>query len=368
MLETLATRRHSGRSVFVELGKQGGDGMKRTMIRILALAVVLLCAAPVYAFQSRFTPVEGDFAKKVDTYNYFVDYSGSIMMSHKTLKAEKITMIKQVLTDINALLPALDYDAGLYTFAPYGQIIGNGLWDRKGMQSGIEDLHINLDIFARTTDLGDGFIAQSKVIATERGKKALIIFSDGEINRGPNPVIEARDLLEANPDLCLHFVSVADTEQGQAMLDAMARLKPCSVSAKAWELLEDENAMRQFVSDIFYEEKLEEVIVLRGVNFAFDSSELDPTAQSILNEVAVAIQQHPHARVLLSGYTDAFGTDKYNLALSQRRADAVLRYLTQRGIDARRLIARGMGKSYTYDNSTPEGCYMNRRVEVTFIE
>jgi len=342
--------------------------MKTVRSVVLAMAACLVFAAACFAAQPRFLPVEGLFAKKVGAFDFFVDYSGSMMMKHKVHDVHKITMSAQVMTDINALLPALDYDAGLYTFAPYDTVLSHKPWDRRLMQKDIDGLDISVDIFARTTDLGDGFISHARVIETERGDKAMIIFSDGEVNRGPNPVIEARNLLQAHPELCLHIVSVADTEQGQAMLDAIARLKRCSVTANAWELMQNEDAMRQFVSDIFYEEKIEEVIVLRGVNFAFDSTTIDPTAQSILNEVALAIVREPGARVLLSGYTDSFGSDKYNQDLSQRRADAVARYLASRGVDPDRMIARGRGKSFTYDNSTEEGCYMNRRVEVTFVE
>ncbi len=342
--------------------------MKAVRMCILAVVTVLLYATAGYAAQPRFLPVEGYFDKKVDAYDYFVDYSGSMMMKHKPLGIEKIAMVKSVMGDINTLLPALDYTAGLYTFSPYGPVLPHKPWERRLMQNAVEDLRISLDIFARTTDLGDALIAQGKVIATEQGRKAMLIFSDGEVNRGPNPIIEARNLLERNPELCLHIVSVADTEQGQATLDAIARLKRCSVSARAWDLLQDDAAMRQFVSDIFYEEKIEEVIVLRGVNFAFDSATIDPTAQGILNEVALAIIRQPGTKVLLSGYTDHFGTDQYNQGLSQRRADSVRQYLIGRGVEPGRLIARGRGKSFTYDNSTEEGCYMNRRVEVTFIE
>ena len=318
--------------------------------------------------ERKLAPVQGDVTKKVDAFDYFVDYSGSMMMTHKQFGSEKMDMVKHILEDVNDLLPALDYQAGLYTFAPYETILRQGKWDRGLMAKGIGQLHADKDVFGRRTDLGDGLIAHAGTVAAAKGRKALIIASDGEINTGPNPVIEARNLLQANPDLCIHIISVADTEQGQAMLDAIARLKGCSVSVKAADLIKDENALRQFAEDVFYEEKMEEVIVLRGVNFAFDSDRLDATAQGILNEVAAVIARKPGSRVLLNGYTDWFGTDAYNLKLSQRRANAVKAYLTTRGIPASRFTAQGMGKSFTYDNNTEEGCYMNRRVEFVFVD
>ena len=331
-------------------------------IMSVLLAGVALAAAP------RFTPAQGDLVKKVDAFDYFVDYSGSMMLSHNRVKGEKVVLIKKVLDDLNALLPALDYQAGLYTFAPYGAVQRNSKWDRSVMAKSIGLISADKDVFARRTDLGDGFIDHTPAVAALKGRKALLVASDGEVNSGPNPVLEARKLLAANPDLCLHIISAADSEQGQAMLDAIARLKGCTVMARVEDLLADDASMRRFAESIFYEERMEEVIVLRGVHFAFDSDGLDSTAQSILNEVALAIKRNLGAQVLLNGYTDHFGTDKYNIALSQRRADAVRTYLAGRGIPPSRMTAVGKGKSFTHDNSTEEGCYLNRRVEFVFIE
>lgn len=342
--------------------------MKTARTLLVFFVMVFLVAGTALAAAPRFTPVEGHLVKKVDGFDFFVDYSGSMMMTHKQLKAEKVTLGKRILDDINALLPGLDYRAGLYSFAPYKAMLPHGHWDRAVMAKGIGQIRADQEIFGRSTDLGDGLIDHGPTIAGMQGRKALIIVSDGEVNRGPNPVIEARKLLQANPELCLHVISLADSEQGQAMLDAITRLKGCSVAAKAGDLLSDEAALRQFVNDVFYEEQMEEVIVLRGVHFAFDSDQLDATAQGILKEIAAVITHRPGVKVLLNGYTDWFGTDAYNKALSQRRADAVKKFLVARGISANRLIAQGKGKSFTYDNNTEEGCYMNRRVEIVFVD
>jgi len=75
------------------------------------------------------------------------------------------------------------------------------------------------------------------------------------------------------------------------------------------------------------------------VNFAFNSSQLDPKAQAILRKQAGWIRQFPEIRFKVYGHTDAVGSDRSNKALGKRRADAVVRYLSTQGISTSRLEA-----------------------------
>jgi len=106
-------------------------------------------------------------------------------------------------------------------------------------------------------------------------------------------------------------------------------------------------------------------IILRGVNFAFDSAELSPTDEEVL---AVAVEQlstNTQARVRVVGHTDSSGDPAYNQRLSDRRARAVLEYLIARGVSRDRLEAAGRGESEPIaDNATSDGRAQNRRVEL----
>lgn len=75
------------------------------------------------------------------------------------------------------------------------------------------------------------------------------------------------------------------------------------------------------------------------VNFAFDDATLDPDAQAILRRQADWIRQFPEVRFRVFGHTDLVGTDAYNRALGQRRADAVVAFLVAQGIGRDRLEA-----------------------------
>jgi len=106
-------------------------------------------------------------------------------------------------------------------------------------------------------------------------------------------------------------------------------------------------------------------IVLRGVNFDFDKSNIRPDAVPILDEAARTLKEAGDVTVAVDGYTDAIGTVEYNERLSMRRATAVEQYLENEGVAASRMTVHGFGKSNPVaTNETAEGRAQNRRVEL----
>jgi outer membrane protein OmpA-like peptidoglycan-associated protein len=109
----------------------------------------------------------------------------------------------------------------------------------------------------------------------------------------------------------------------------------------------------------------QERIVLRGVHFDFNRARIRPDAVPILDEAADILKQHPNVNVDVNGYCDTIGSIGYNLKLSQRRANAVVRYLADKGVAADRLTPHGYGKTnFVATNRTAEGRAQNRRVEL----
>lgn len=107
------------------------------------------------------------------------------------------------------------------------------------------------------------------------------------------------------------------------------------------------------------------VMTLGDVLFDTGRAELKSGASRKLDQLAQFLTEHPERRVQIDGFTDSVGTDAYNEALSQRRADAVKAALTTRGIDAGRVSTEGYGKAYPVaNNSDSGGRQLNRRVEV----
>ncbi len=103
-----------------------------------------------------------------------------------------------------------------------------------------------------------------------------------------------------------------------------------------------------------------------GVLFASGKSELLPSAQAKLSEVANALtQSSPDATIVVEGHTDSQGNESFNLDLSTRRAQAVRDYLATHGVAQDRIRAEGLGFSRPVaDNKTAEGRANNRRVEI----
>lgn len=105
------------------------------------------------------------------------------------------------------------------------------------------------------------------------------------------------------------------------------------------------------------------------VNFDFDKSNIRKEDVADLEKAVAFVKKYPDSKVALEGHTDSRGTDKYNLKLSQRRADAVKKYLVDKGEKADRISAEGKGEAYPIaTNKTDKGRFENRRVEVLIIE
>jgi OOP family OmpA-OmpF porin len=104
------------------------------------------------------------------------------------------------------------------------------------------------------------------------------------------------------------------------------------------------------------------------VFFDFDKAEIRPEHFDFLNRLIKVVKGHSDLRVNVIGHTDADGTDTYNDGLSKRRAEVIINYFGERGLNADRLEFDFKGEKQPIDsNNTPEGKQRNRRVDFSFI-
>ena len=106
-------------------------------------------------------------------------------------------------------------------------------------------------------------------------------------------------------------------------------------------------------------------VAVYGVLFDFNKSTLQAASEPVLQQILDLLKKNPTQKIEVQGHTDNVGGDAYNQTLSEARAKAIVVWLTQHGIAANRLTARGFGKTRPIaENTTDIGRAKNRRVEI----
>jgi outer membrane protein OmpA-like peptidoglycan-associated protein len=107
-----------------------------------------------------------------------------------------------------------------------------------------------------------------------------------------------------------------------------------------------------------------EVLVLEGITFPFDSAEIQPAAEAVIERSAQMLADHPELRVEIGGHTDDVGDPAHNEQLSRERARAVADWLIAHGVERSRLTVRGYGMSSPrVPNADDASRARNRRIE-----
>lgn len=107
------------------------------------------------------------------------------------------------------------------------------------------------------------------------------------------------------------------------------------------------------------------VLTLGDTLFATGKSDLRAGASANLDRLGDFLAEYPDRTATIEGFTDSMGSEDSNMALSERRADSVKRYLVRRGVESQRLSSFGRGENAPVaDNESTAGRQQNRRVEV----
>ncbi|MGR9106999.1 MAG: OmpA family protein [Gammaproteobacteria bacterium] len=106
-----------------------------------------------------------------------------------------------------------------------------------------------------------------------------------------------------------------------------------------------------------------------GIYFAFNRYDLNAESRAVLDSLYSNLESRGYPMVEIAGYTDDIGSDEYNQALSERRAQSVLDYLVSLGVPSDKLSARGFGEGDPIaSNDTEAGRAQNRRVELHIFQ
>ncbi|MGC4119359.1 MAG: OmpA family protein [Myxococcales bacterium] len=106
-------------------------------------------------------------------------------------------------------------------------------------------------------------------------------------------------------------------------------------------------------------------LVVYGIRFDVNKDVPRPDSEPTLSEILAMLKENASLKLQVEGHTDATNTDAYNQDLSERRAKAVVAWLTGKGIDGARLKPKGFGRTRPVaSNDTAQGRALNRRVEL----
>lgn len=212
----------------------------------------------------------------------------------------------------------------------------------------------------------------------EKQPEAVIAVKGKVFNRKTGDPLEARIFYEALPEGKEIGITLSDPVTGyyeillpSGKLYGYLAEAPGFISINANIDLKDAADYREVTQDL-YLVPVERGISIRlnNVFFDFDKYALKQESFPELNRIINFLREYPDLSILISGHTDNIGTHEYNMRLSKRRADAVMQYLIQGGVDENRLEAIGFGKTRPLVSNDDEvdGRELNRRVEFKIKE
>jgi OOP family OmpA-OmpF porin len=325
-------------------------------------------------------------------------FTGTVNKGHP-----KFTVAKDILTRMNNTLPEIDINSALVTF-------GHGffkpldktfiVYELTKHSRGILENALNGATTPQgCSPAGDAIKDARNLLLTSGGQNAVILVSDGEQLIG-SPLSKTQDLKEMYGDrVCLYTIHVGNTAEGAEELRDLAREVKCGFSVSADEIASSDN-MADFVEKVFLTAVPKQVSdmdsdgdgvydkddecpetpkgavvdsrgcwVVKGVTFDYKKWDIKEAFNSNLSNIVDILQKNPDMRIRIEGHTDNIGSMKYNINLSQKRAQAVKNYLVEKGINESRVSIMGFGyKTPIALNDTEEGRALNRRAEIVPIK
>ncbi|HDI60603.1 MAG TPA: VWA domain-containing protein [Desulfobacteraceae bacterium] len=378
--------------IFTFNRKEHGMNTRKGIWFLSFLAVAFLLSACAMQQSGKPGPfqvkslADGNWKPKADNLVFVLDTSSSMTEGYNGV--EKFATAKGVLANFNQTMPDLNIKAAIRTFghdpglSRQSTMLAYGLTDysRSDFAASLDKIKPAGGPSPIEKALGD--VAGD--LKDTQGKIAMVVVSDGK-KMGKAPLAAADSLKAQYADrLCIYTVLVGDDPAGQRLMADLSKTTGCGFTTTA-DNLSTGAQMANFVETVMLEAvvapppKPAPVVVktppkkpswvFNDIKFDFDKATLRPESYPVLDGVYEALRGNPGLAVEIQGHTCAIGTDEYNMGLSQRRANTVLKYLKDKGISASRLTAKGFGESQPIDsNKTKEGRANNRRVEFKPIQ
>ncbi len=216
------------------------------------------------------------------------------------------------------------------------------------------------------------------------GKSAIILFSDFEEVEGiddirPKSVMENVAKLKADygDNLCIYPVQIGKDPVGKKLAEQIVADAGCGFVENA-DNLTTPAAMAAYVQKVFFcaptsaapAEKPAAMVPppmvpgvdkLDAIYFDFDKYDLRPESRATLKKNADWLTRNPDRKVVIEGNCDERGTNEYNMALGQRRAEAAAKYLNTLGVSAGRISTISYGEDRPVCKESTEECWARNR-------
>ncbi len=398
--------------------------MKRFFLLALLLVLVCLVYTPAFAGSQEITAKlqSGNYIQNANNLYIIFDRSGS--MGDYYGKFRKIRSERLLVTSFNKTIPSVALAAAFRTFG--GSLNDADFTETRRLYGLTNYSQAAVDKAIReatkyfpfgNTPLDGAITAAGNDLKIASGKIAVVIFSDG-VDLDNAPVKAASGLKSQYGDrLCIYTVQIGNDENGTKVLQKIAEAGECGIFAKGDNLGTDAE-MTSFVERIFLAakppeaapkkveapeilpptptpvyippppiiekkpeaeaapqvvEKLvqkeapvaQKVTIALNVEFDTGKAVVKPKYYNEIKRVADFMKQYPDTNATIEGHTDNVGKVAANVALSQKRADAIAKILADKyGIGKSRIKAVGYGPNKPIaSNSTAKGRQQNRRVQ-----
>lgn len=347
----------------------------RMIVAVVAM-VVLMGASGAFA----------QCAPRVDNFFVFVDQSGSMYMTYQPLNTPKMAVAKRLISQLDSTIYELGYNGSMVLFAPFKEVQPLTVYKNGVLSSSLTMIKDEQKIFGRKTPMKTGLLELERkaVLDNVTGPTTVIMLTDGMASWGQDPLKSVKQLADKYPRVTFHVISLAQPgikgsrniktypvtlqaeKKGADTCQQIASLGR-GIYVDSADLLDNRAAMQRFVNQVFC---AKEKIILRGVQFDFDRSEIKPEYEPILDEAVNQLKKWVlDYQLVINGHTDSIGGSEYNQRLSEKRAMAIRDYFAAKGISPNKVRTVGYGENVPIaTNATNDGRALNRRVELDLLQ
>ena len=347
------------------------------MICLLVCSVVTASAAQQETIEYNWGGSPVYMYRTADNFIILYDRSQSMGSKYMNTSMTKLAAERKLLSEKNATLPDMNWQAGIYSFTP-GLVGTDNLtpyypmqpYDKKKFSNVISKMPKDPQ---GPTLLQQGLMELNKILPGLSGKTVIFLFTDAQYT--PTSPYDSPSLiaakLAAQFDLCFAVLNAGAVDKGLKQMQKIANVNECSYMVNFSDVLGNPEWMTGALFDISEQAPTDgskEVAMgyeWENILFDFDKADVKAQYHAVLAKVAEYMRAHPEARIVLAGHTDNVGTREYNMKLSHKRASSVRDYLVKmEGVDVGRITLTGFGfDDPIQDNTTSAGRAQNRRVQ-----